>query len=272
MKKTFIVISLFSFIFLFSNNASYAFESGPVLNIVAEIGGSSTMPSIGYDDLKMLGANKMEGMTGFIANGMAEIGYIFGVKQFMGFDDNDKFSGIGLFGHIGVGDGYAGQISGSFVEGEQVDVFFNVYYSPVISAGLTIKSYFFKNRLAVGLSAGVKVVADTQPAYEMYSSHPNIFPPTVGTIIVEDWMVKEMNPIMVNLKMLIDYNIPLLNTLEVILGGYFGFNIYKPKYITMPGKLLDSAIGQGFDPKEPVESYYINSLEYGLRVGLGMKL
>lgn len=274
MKK---ISCFFIFVVLcFSVTNVYAFKSGPVLNIVADVGGSTTMPSISDEDLAYLGANKMDGMTGFVAGGYAEGGYIFGVEEFFNFESDDKFSGVGVFGYIGVGEGYAGQISGSEINGEQVDVYFNVHYSPVIAAGISGKAYFFKNRLAVGLQTGITVIADTQPVYEMYAS--DVFDSEVGTIIVEDWMMTKMNAISFNFKALIEYNIPILDTLEVVLGGYIGGNIYSPKYITMPPTLLESAIqnaaaeGREFDQQTPLTSYYINSLEYGLKIGLGLAL
>ncbi len=273
MQKVCSIIFTFVFILVLSSRCLFAFENGPVLNIIGEFGGSSTVPVISDDDLKKLGANKMEGMTGMVPAVVVESGYIFGAKQYMGFKDDSGFSGAGVFGYIGVAEGYAGQVSGTEYEGQQINVYFNIYYSPVILAGVTGKAYFLKNRLALGLSLGVKVIADTQPTYEMYSSHSDTIASTVGTIVVEEWMMTKMNAVSFNFKTSIEYNIPLLDTLEIILGAYFGGNIYSPKYITMPPDLLEMAIGNsGFDPQEPIESYYINSIEYGIKAGIGLRL
>ncbi len=269
MKKS--VILILSIVLLGTN--VYAFKSTAVLNITGDIAGSTTLPSIDDTDLAKLGANYMDGMTGFVVTGMLEAGYIFGSEKYMGMKNDKIFGGIGVFGYLGVGDGYAGQISGAAVGEEQVDVFFNIYYSPVLSAGAIVKFYFFKNRLAIGLGGGVKIIADTQPSYEMYSTEDSLFPATVGTIIVDDFMMENANAFMGSMKITIEYNIPVLNTLEVIFGGYFAYNIYQPLYITMPPALLTAAIeNSGLDPQEPIESYYINSMEYGIRVGLGFRL
>lgn len=275
-KKVLLAICTFAFVLIFNNNYSYGFKNGAVMNIYAEVGGSATMPSINEDDLKLLGTDYMSGMVGFVPAGIIEIGYIFGVEEHMGFENDNIFSGVGLFGYIGVGEGYAGQSSGLSLEEdseETIDVFFNVYYTPVIAAGITGKAYFFKNRMAIGISVGVKVIADTQPVYEMYSTETDLFPPTVGTIIVDEWMMNNMNAVSLNFRTEIEYNVPILDTVEFILGAFFGGNIYTPTYITMPPDLLEAAyVNNGFTIDKALESYYINSLEFGIKAGLGLKL
>ncbi len=277
MKKVLSIVCATIAVFMLNSIDSYGFKNGPVMNIVADVGGSSTMPSISDSDLAKLGANKMEGMTGLIAGGILEVGYIFGAEEYFGFDNDDIFSGVGVFGYVGVGSGYAGQISGSEVtsggEISQVDVYFNVHYTPVISLGVSAKAYFLKNRVAVGLQLGTKIIADTQPVYEMYNNQGMSDFTAVGTIIVEDWMMTKMNAFSFNFKAGVEYYVPILDTLEFILGAYIGGNIYTPKYITMPSALLDAAVSEyDFDPTEPVESYYINSIEYGIRAGIALKL
>lgn len=190
---------------------------------------------------------------------------------------NKIISGFGLFGIIGVGQGYAGQVSGANVEvgtdKVDVDVFFNVYYSPVVSFGAMGKLYFLDNRLALGVGVGGKVIADTSPQYDFYSSAPDALAPEVGTIIVDSWMIKNMNPLMFNAKVSIEYNQPVLDRMEIILGGYMGYDIFKPKYITMPPSLSAMATEiYGFDPHEELKSFYLNSLNYGIVVGLGFKM
>lgn len=249
-----------------------AFEQGWILNMKANVGGSLTVPSISQADLSKMGANKMEGMVGFIGGGKAEVGYIFDAPTYFNLPDH-AFSGVGAFGYIGVGQGYAGQVSGSLVEGKQIDVFVNVFYTPVINLGATGKAYFFDNRLAVGLSLGMKMIADTSPEYEIYSTEPGTIQPEVGTIIVDEWMMKNMNPFMASFELLAEYSVPILPTTELILGGYAQFNIFKPKYLTMPDSVMDMASTSfGFDPKAPVNSYFINSFDFGLTFALGFKL
>ena len=256
---------------LILGNAS-AFEQGWVLNMKGNVGGSLTIPSISDADLAKMGANKMAGMVGFVGGGKAEVGYIFDAPTYFNLSDH-AFSGVGAFGYVGVGQGYAGQISGSLVDDKQIDVFVNVFYTPVISLGATGKAYFFNNRLAVGLSLGMKMIADTSPEYEIYSTEPDTIQPEVGTIIVDEWMMKNMNPFMASFELLAEYSVPILPTTELILGGYAQFNIFKPKYLTMPDSVMDMAITNfNFDPKAPVNSYFINSFDFGLTFALGFKL
>lgn len=259
---------------LVSITSSFAFNDGWVLNMKANVGGSLTIPSISESDLAYLGANKMEGMLGFVAGGKAEVGYIFDSARWFHLPEDHAFSGVGAFGYIGVGQGYAGQVSGSLVNGEQADVYMNIFYTPVISLGATGKAYFFDNRLAVGFSAGMKMIADTTPQYEQYGALGS----EVGTIIVDEWMMKNMNPFSANFELLVEYNIPILPTTELILGGYTQFNIFKPKYITMPNAVAESARqqaeqeGREFDIRKPMNSYFINSFDFGLTFALGFKL
>ena len=260
----------------------HAFESGWLLNMKAHVGGSLTVPSISESDLSKMGANKMKGMTGFIGGGRAEVGYLFDAPTYFELPNDHVFSGVGAFGYIGVSQGYAGQISGSYVDPDkqinsgdekQIDVHVNVFYTPVISLGATGKAYFFKNRLAVGLSIGMKMIADTSPEYEIYSTDPSTIPPEVGTIIVDEWMMKNMNPFMASFELLAEYSVPILPTMELILGGYTQFHIFKPKYLTMPDSVMQMAITNfQFDPKSPVDSYFINSFDFGLTFALGFKL
>lgn len=282
-KNKTIVVLLISLVFVLGNAS--AFEQGWVLNMKANVGGSLTIPSISQADLDYLGANKMEGTLGFVAAGKAEVGYIFDSPTYFNLPNDHVFSGVGAFGYIGVGEGFAGQISGKNVEGQQVNVFMNIYYTPVISLGATGKAYFFNNRLAVGLSAGMKMIADTAPEYEQYA---DVVVPglesAVGTIIVDDWMMKNMNPFTASFELLVEYNVPILPTMELILGGYTQFNIFKPKYITMPPSLAELAVGEAqskyekgeraepLDLRKPIKSYFINSFDFGLTISLGFKL
>ena len=268
---------------MYVGGGAIAFDNGWVLNMKANVGGSLTIPSISDADLAYLGANKMEGTMGFVAGGKAEVGYIFDSPTYFNLPQDHFFSGVGAFGYIGVGEGFAGQISGTEVAGEQVNVYMNIHYTPVISLGATGKAYFFNNRLAVGLSAGMKMIADTTPEYEQYDDK-DALGAEVGTIIVDEWMMKNMNPFMGSFELLVEYNVPILPTMELILGGYTQFNIFKPKYITMPPKLQASALqdakkqyddgkrSEPLDLRKPIDSYFINSFDFGLTIALGFKL
>lgn len=279
MKLTHKISSLLISITLLTTSL-FAFEQGWVLNMRGNVGGSLTTPFISEADLDKLSANKMEGMVGFLGGGTAEVGYIFDNETYFNLPKDHVFSGLGLFGRVGVTQGYSGLVSGSQPGGsgtEQIDVFVNIYFTPVITLGASAKAYFFKNRLAVGVALGTKMIADTAPTYEMYSqsADPNLqklFPPEVGTIIVDDWMMKNMNPFSFNAEILAEYNVKILPTTELILGGYIGYNIYSPKYVTFPPSLFKAAVSQGFNPKEPLRSYFLNSFDFGLTFALGFKL
>ena len=267
-----ISISLFS-------TSLFAFDSGWILNMRANVGGSLTTPFISDADLNRLTANKMEGMTSFIGAGTAEVGYIFDNVTYFNLPKDNVFSGMGLFGRVGISQGYSGQISGTEVDGQQIDMFVNVYYTPIITLGASTKAYFFDNRLAVGVGLGAKMIADTAPRYEYYSTDPNAVRAQVGTLIVDDWMKKIMNPFMVSTDIFAEYNVKILPTTELILGGYIGYDIYKPKYITMPDEILklldgnsDKIFGHPFDRTKPMDSYFINAFNFGLTFALGFRL
>ena len=271
MKRSIIFISIFVSM-IFSN--VHAHDNGFVLNLKANFSGSQTLPSISDAELKLMGASYMKGMMGFIMDGEAELGYIFGSREHFDMNNNNIFSGMGVFFTIGVGQGYAGQISGKVVGTETVDVFFNAFYTPVVSFSLGTKVYFFKNRMALGLNVGGKMIADMSPTYEFYSN-PAIdgLGPEVGTLIVTDDMIKKMNPLMVSLKVSMDYYQPIVERMELILGAYAGYNFYAPGYITMPSTLAEAALADsGFNAANtPLNSFRIDSLEFGITLGISFK-
>lgn len=250
----------------------FAFDGGWVLNMRADIGGSLTTPFISESDMQTFGANKMDGMVGFVGGGKAEVGYIFNTEKYLNLREGHWFSGIGAFGRIGVTQGYTGQVIGTVIEEQQIDIFMNVFYTPVITMGAAGKAYFFDNRLAVGFSVGAEMIADTSPSYELYSTSDNIAP-EVGTIIVDEWMTTHMNSFVATFDIFAEYNVKILDTTELILGGYIGYNIYSPGCVTMPKTVLDIAtLNFQFDPHAPLKSYFVNSLDFGLTFALGFKL
>ena len=92
----------------------------------------------------------------------------------------------------------------------------------------------------------------------------------MGELIVTDFMKKDMNPVMFSIKLMLEYNQPINDRVKVVLGIYTRFNIYKPKYITMPTSLLGviQGIRPSFTAETPMPTYYINSLDFGLTLGL----
>ena len=275
MNRKFLVVMLFM-----TTSILYSFEEGFIWGLRANFNGSLTLPSISQEDLDKMGAASMKGAVGYTMDGEAELGYLFGAERWFGKEKSDfsKFSGISLYVSIGVGTGFSGMVSGNTIGGATVNVFMNVNYKPVISFGIGSKLYLLESRMAIGLQLGGKLIADTSPEYLAYSDSDSTFAsltppvtlPEMGELIVTDFMKKNMNPVMFSIKLMLEYNQPINDRVEVVLGIYTRFNIYKPKYITMPTSLLGviQGIRPSFTAETPMPTYYINSLDFGLTLGL----
>ncbi len=262
----------------------HALDAGWQLNVKGQGGGSLTVPSISAGDRNKLSANKLNGMLGYGFGGEVSVGYVWDSADAFCLGKDNVFSGIGLFGGIGISQGYAGQIAGSHVlvggEERQVDVYMNIYYAPVVSFAVAGRTYFFDNRFMAGLSVGMKMIADPTPQYEMYSTDANAVPSEVGTILVDNDMMRSMNPFMATIKLELEYNVPIISNVGLILGGYGAFNIYSPGYITMPQTMINMMQGyqesQGmtvFNPKTTkLSSYFINSFDFGVTLGIAVGL
>lgn len=274
MNRKFLVVMLFMI-----TSILYSFEEGFIWGLRANFNGSLTLPSISQEDLDKMGAASMKGAVGYTMDGEAELGYLFGAERWFGKEKSDfsKFSGMSLYVSIGVGTGFSGMVSGNTI-GATVNVFMNVNYKPVISFGIGSKLYLLESRMAIGLQLGGKLIADTSPEYLAYSDSDSTFAsltppvklPEMGELIVTDFMKKNMNPVMFSIKLMLEYNQPINDRVEVVLGIYTRFNIYKPKYITMPTSLLGviQGIRPNFTAETPMPTYYINSLDFGLTLGL----
>lgn len=275
MNRKFLVVMLFM-----TTSILYSFEEGFIWGLRANFNGSLTLPSISQEDLDKMGAASMKGAVGYTMDGEAELGYLFGAERWFGKEKSDfsKFSGMSLYVSIGVGTGFSGMVSGNTIGGATVNVFMNVNYKPVISFGIGSKLYLLESRMAIGLQLGGKLIADTSPEYLAYSDSDSTFAsltppvtlPEMGELIVTDFMKKNMNPVMFSIKLMLEYNQPINDRVEVVLGIYTRFNIYKPKYITMPTSLLGviQGIRPSFTAETPMPTYYINSLDFGLTLGL----
>lgn len=275
MNRKFLVVMLFMI-----TSILYSFEEGFIWGLRANFNGSLTLPSISQEDLDKMGAAYMKGAVGYTMDGEAELGYLFGVERWFGKEKSDfsKFSGMSLYVSIGVGNGFTGLVAGNTIKGINPNIFINVNYTPVISFGIGSKLYLLESRMAIGLQLGGKVIADTSPEYLAYSDmdlsavFTNITLPQMGEIIVTDFMKKNMNPVMFSIKLMLEYNQPINDRVEVVLGIYTRFNIYKPKYITMPDSLLEmikkGANKPNFSTETPMPTYYINSLDFGVTLGL----
>lgn len=275
MNRKFLVVMLFMI-----TSILYSFEEGFIWGLRANFNGSLTLPSISQEDLDKMGAASMKGAVGYTMDGEAELGYLFGAERWFGKEKSDfsKFSGMSLYVSIGVGTGFSGMVSGNTIGGATVNVFMNVNYKPVISFGIGSKLYLLESRMAIGLQLGGKVIADTSPEYLAYSDSDSTFAsltppvtlPEMGELIVTDFMKKNMNPVMFSIKLMLEYNQPINDRVEVVLGIYTRFNIYKPKYITMPTSLLGviQGIRPNFTAETPMPTYYINSFDFGVTLGL----
>ena len=280
MNKKILAIIISITIFTISINL-YGFEEGFIWSLKANFNESLTIPSINNSDLDKMGASFLKGSMGFTMDGEAELGYLFGVDRWFGGKKSDfsKFSGMSLYASIGVGSGFSGMVSGGTYAGVSPQIFINVNYSPIITFGIGSKLYLLESRLALGLQLGGKIIADTSPEYMVYGDSANLDTtlqlPAVGEIVVTDFMIKNMNPVMFSIKLMLEYNQPISERVEVVLGMYSRFNIYKPKYITMPDKLMnliqEGAGKKDFTVETPMPSFYLNSFDFGLSLGLQFK-
>ena len=275
MNRKFLVVMLFMI-----TSILYSFEEGFIWGLRANFNGSLTLPSISQEDLNKMGASFVKGSVGYTMDGEAELGYLFGAERWFGKEKSDfsKFSGMSLYFSIGVGSGFSGMVSGGTYSNVSPTLFININYAPVISFGIGSKLYLLESRMAIGLQLGGKLIADTSPEYLAYSDSDSTFAsltppvtlPEMGELIVTDFMKKNMNPVMFSIKLMLEYNQPINDRVEVVLGIYTRFNIYKPKYITMPTSLLGviQGIRPSFTAETPMPTYYINSLDFGLTLGL----
>ena len=283
MNRKFLVVMLFMI-----TSILYSFEEGFIWGLRANFNGSLTLPSISQEDLDKMGAASMKGEVGYTMDGEAELGYLFGAERWFGKEKSDfsKFSGMSLYVSIGVGTGFSGMVAGNTLQvgtnsAVSAQMFMNVNYKPVISFGIGSKLYLLESRMAIGLQLGIKTIVDTSPEYLAYSDMDKTFSdlgvklPEMSEIVVTDFMKKNMNPVMFSMKLMLEYNQPINDRVEVVLGIYTRFNIYKPKYITMPDTLLGlintakKALNAAeFNPQTPLNSYYMNSLDFGITLGL----
>lgn len=269
----------------------YAFNSGFTLGLKANLTGSLTRPKISKEDMAYLGGDGMEGALGYVTTGEADLTYIFDSMKYFRFQDNSVFGGLGLTFAFGLGQGFTGQTSGQYnaALGKKINVFCRIHMTPVITLTTGGRSYFLRNRLAVGFNTGIKMPLDPQPIYEMYTNltpeevkkikdttgpDPIDFSSETGTLLITEEQMKKINPIGFIFKGFIEYNQPFLYNMEIVLGAFLSYTIYKPKYITMPPKLAHAAEKQGAKniATTPINSLYLNSLDFGVTIGLTFKV
>lgn len=282
--------------FVFVSFSAFAFEKGFTLGLKANFSGSFTDPHINEADKRYLGADFMRGMVGFIMNGDAELTYIFDSIRYFNYTNNKIFGGLGLGFNLGIGQGFSGQISGSKQQTfkgsgganykKDIEIYARVYMMPVLQFGTTLKTLLLKNRLVLGFGIGGKLLADPQPIYELYSNLNDYeidqlkangidFSSERGTLYVSETMMTKMNPLGVSLKGSMEYNQPIISTMGLIIGGYLSYSIYKPGYVAMPKKIEDAARKQNANvnfQRDPIKSFFMNTLDFGVSLGLLFKV
>ena len=283
-RKFFLAISLF----FFSVTSLLAYDSGFTLGIKAYPTATYTMPHISDADMAYLGGNGMKGMLGYITTGAAELTYNFDSVRYFGYQDKSIFSGLGLAGYFGVGQGFSGQVSGqkNEVVGD-INVYCRVYMKATLNMGATLKTFLFNNRMSINFGTGLNMLLDPHPTYELTTnlstedveklrnSPANIdFSNEVGTLLITDEMMKKMNPVGFMFNFGLDYYQPITTHMQLTLGGFIAYTIYKPGYVSLPQKLVDAAKkgaqaeGREIDLTKPIKSFYMNSLNFGLSIGL----
>lgn len=266
------------FVLLWAVNL-YAVEEGFMWTLRANFNGSATLPSISKSDLDKMSAGYMDGLVGYTMDGELEIGYLFGSRRWFHMEP-DTFSGVSLFGSLGVGNGYTGEKAGNTINDKTVNMLIHVNYTPVVTFGVGSEAYFLKSRISAGLWIGGKVVASLSPEYVAYADDKDVNTSIerAGRIVVNDFMMKNMNPLMFSMKTMFNYHQPLFEHVELTVGTYLRMNIWKPKYITMPDDLMglmnDQLKKDGkpeFSLETPLPSFYLNSLDFGVSIGLTFK-
>lgn len=282
MKK---VLIIFAAIFINLSNL-YSFTNGFVWSAKFNFNGSATIPSINKEDLNKMGVDYFKGSVGYSLNGELELGYLFGSEKWFNMD-NKKFSGMSLFGYLGIGTGYLGQsFSGTFEnEGSsKANIFVNLNYAPVLDFGIGTKVHLLEDRLMLGLSLGGKYIIDNSPESYVYSdnpqavnngtgNHPNgaVNLPILSKLIMSKHLNQSFNRLMLNVKFTIEYNQPLAERVSLLVGLYTRFNIYNPHYLVMTKdieKIIQSYVGgKNFTLETKLPSYFVNSLDFGISIG-----
>lgn len=283
-KKIYILV--LSLIF---SSSVFAFDNGFTLGIKAYPTATLTLPHISKEDMAYLGGNGMKGMLGYITTGSAELTYLFDSVRYFGYQDASIFSGLGLAGYFGVGQGFSGQISGQHNETVgDINVYCRVYMKVTMNMGAKLKTFLFNNRMSVNFGLGLNMLLDPHPTYELTTNLSNEdvdklkreagldFSNEVGTLLITDEMMRKMNPVGYVFDFGLEYYQPVTSHMKLTLGSFVSYTIYKPKYVSLPQKLVEAAKKgalaetppRELDLSKPIKSFYMNALNFGLSVGL----
>ena len=263
----------------------YSFTNGFIWAVKFNFNGSATIPSINQGDLNKMGIEYFKGSVGYSLNGELELGYLFGSERWFNMD-NKKFSGMSLFGYLGIGTGYLGQsFSGTFKNTtEKANIFVNLNYTPILDFGIGTKVHLLEDKLLLGLSIGGKFIIDSSPESYIYSDnndavvngtdkHPNgnVNLPILSKLIMSKNLSQSLNRFMLSLKFTVEYNQAINEKVSLLLGLYTRFNMYNPKYLVMTDdieKIIQSYTGgENFTLETKLPSYFINSLDFGASIG-----
>lgn len=292
-KKYIAILFLGAFTFY-----AYAFNSGFVLGLKANLTGSLSLPHIKPHDMELLGANHLDGSLGYITTGEVDVSYLFDSVRYFRLQNNSVFGGLGWGFALGLGQGFTGQISGQLdteVLHKQIDLYCRIHMTPVLTFTTGLRSYFLRNRLSLGGNIGIKIPLDPQPVYEVYTNltpeEVNIlkkatkgaidFSNETGTLLITNDQIKKINPVGFVMKGFLEYNQPFLDNMEIVMGVFLSYAVYRPKYVTMPQKLVTAAQvnAKRKDPNSkfnlldtPINSLYLNSLDFGVSIGLTFKV
>lgn len=289
--------AIFIFLLIIMPLQFLAAKDNLTLGLKANFLGSYTNPQIGKQDKEYLGADFMRGMVGFIMSGEAELTYAFDAVRYFNCQTIDVFSGLGLAFNLGIGQGFSGQISGTkgqrFTVGgktylKDIEVYCRVYMTPVVTFSTAVKALFLQKRLAVGIGVGGKMLADPHPTYELYTNlteeeakilnnngnGPDFYPET-GTLLIPSQMMQKMNPLGVTLKTSVEYYQPVIPRMDITIGTYMSYTIYKPGYVSLPKKIAQAAVENGklkgidvnFE-RDKLKTFYMNNLDFGVSLGL----
>jgi len=62
-------------------------------------------------------------------------------------------------------------------------------------------------------------------------------------------MMKKMNPLGLVLKTSLEYNQPVITRMDITIGAYMSYTIYKPGYVSLPKKLMENAKKVAMQPE-----------------------
>lgn len=285
LKKIYILVLALIF-----SSSVFAFDNGFSLGIKVYPTATLTRPHISKEDMAYLGGNGMKGMLGYITTGSAELTYLFDSVRYFGYQDASIFSGLGLAGYFGVGQGFSGQISGQYNETVgDINVYCRVYMKVTLNMGAKLKTFLFNNRMSVNFGLGLNMLLDPHPTYELTTNlsteqldellkspaHLD-FSSETGTLLITDEMMKKMNPVGYVFDFGLEYYQPVTSHMKLTLGGFLAYTVYKPGYVSLPQKLAEAAKkgalaetpSRTLDLSKPIKSFYMNAFNFGLSVGL----